>query len=279
MMQDTTLPAEALKAPLLGLQLFENTLEPELFSEFAQVQHRENKEMRSFWMHVHNGKPLVHPATCAEQVVLALYHTRLTKVLGAQTSLVCGLEWWVHARTVGDDYLRFHFDKDEGVYESTQARVVKAPCISSVFYVTGGDKMGETVVVGARHSSEGLSPAQPAQGVTVVPRANSYLIFPGAVLHGVVPRCSESQPPHAPKRITLMINVWLGCGRLSDTSCINSACAENDLSRYGKPLLFTGSSQQRKQYPAQQVPVTVLNKEQISGKFLYLGHADNTTGN
>lgn len=102
-----------------------------------------------------------------------------------------GAEWWFRATTT-DTGFPFHFDRDEGV-----RREVISPDLASILYL--GNAGGPTVIVDATPSRR----TAPSAAVAVHPRLGRFVMFPGTLLHGVLPG-----PPSRWPRVTMLVNWW-----------------------------------------------------------------------
>ncbi|MFN0250575.1 MAG: hypothetical protein ACKV2T_27090 [Kofleriaceae bacterium] len=102
-----------------------------------------------------------------------------------------GAEWWFRATTT-DTGFPFHFDRDEGVRGS-----VVSPGMASILYASHAG--GPTVIVAATPSRR----AAPRVGIAVHPRPGRFVMFPGTLLHGVVPARASRWP-----RVTMLVNWW-----------------------------------------------------------------------
>jgi hypothetical protein len=147
-----------------------------------------------------------------------------------------GFEWWVHTRPSNGANLghQLHFDTDEALLD--QEGKVEFPISASVTYLNEVDE-----AVSCRYGATILfdqTPNSTQNAATAwlnLPKAKSFLIFPGDLLHGVMPcmtyatnrdavsHSSQSQgssdqqvrsaasPPPPPHRLTLMVNFWSYC--------------------------------------------------------------------
>eukprot|EP00977_Amphora_coffeiformis_P027007 scaffold32086_cov183-Amphora_coffeaeformis.AAC.26 len=103
---------------------------------------------------------------------------------------IVGYEWWVHTRPLAANLgHNLHFDTDESLLKSQKK--VTHPVVSSVLYLDGtAGQAGPTIVL--NQSSD-----ESAANADIVwrndPTPNSFLLFPGRLLHGVLP-CSSSPP-------------------------------------------------------------------------------------
>uniref|UniRef100_A0A7S1BWQ1 Uncharacterized protein n=1 Tax=Corethron hystrix TaxID=216773 RepID=A0A7S1BWQ1_9STRA len=177
---------------------------------------------------------------------------RLRATLGpAAADSVRGYEWWVHTRPVGGANLghQLHFDTDEALLEQEapvrrrdegdqnakiDTRSVRYPLCSTVLYLTEdkeeeeeedsnkgtGGGAGATLIFDQVAESE----TDGTMAWVGIPRARHLLMFPGNLLHGVLP-CShrsgdapqkgprkqdpsEDVEKNAPHRLTLMVGLW-----------------------------------------------------------------------
>ncbi len=106
-----------------------------------------------------------------------------TKSDGSTT--ICGFEWWAHTRPIQANLgHNLHFDTDESMLD--QEGKVTHPILSSVLYLTGGSEgvsSGATIILDE-------TPDFTMAGETCylgIPKDNTFLIFPGNRLHGVLP--------------------------------------------------------------------------------------------
>mmetsp|Transcript_24225 Transcript_24225/g.52770 ORF Transcript_24225/g.52770 Transcript_24225/m.52770 type:complete len:684 (-) Transcript_24225:1087-3138(-) len=128
---------------------------------------------------------------------------------------ICGAEWWTHHRPIEANLgHQLHFDTDEALLAQEQA--VTHPILSSVLYLRGGSTghavspAGSTIVFDQTPDSEQVA----SKVWTSQPRNNTFMIFPGDLLHGVLPcpgdeasapQSSLEQPEH---RLTFMVGFW-----------------------------------------------------------------------
>ena len=133
---------------------------------------------------------------------------------------ICGAEWWVHTRPVQANLgHNLHFDTDEALL--AQDSVVSSPIYSSVLYLTGGSadrEGGATIVFDQTPDAELVA----SKAWRCIPEDNTYLIFPGSMLHGVLP-CPgnkkeddngefQKMPTHPPGKddvATIIQNQWI----------------------------------------------------------------------
>ena len=108
-----------------------------------------------------------------------------------------GAEWWFRA-TATDTEFPFHFDRDEGIRRS-----IVSPGLATILYLSNAG--GPTVILDATPSRI----TAPSVGIEVHPRPGRFVVFPGTLLHGVVP----GRPSRWP-RVTLLVNWWRSVPRL-----------------------------------------------------------------
>ena len=109
---------------------------------------------------------------------------------------IVGYEWWVHTRPVSAHLgHNLHFDSDETLL-NTEGNVAH-PLLSSVLYLDTAQGAGPTIVLDQTSApSDGETASSAAAGDAEQPvwrnepKSNSYLVFPGNRLHGVLP-CSD----------------------------------------------------------------------------------------
>lgn len=101
-----------------------------------------------------------------------------------------GAEWWFRATTTDTDF-PFHFDRDEAIRDT-----IVSPDLATILYLSNAG--GPTVILDAKPKS-----AAPKAGLAIHPRAGRFGMFPGELLHGVVPGAPSRWP-----RVTLLVNWW-----------------------------------------------------------------------
>ncbi len=102
-----------------------------------------------------------------------------------------GAEWWFRA-TTPDTEFPFHFDRDEAIRRS-----IVSPDLATILYLSNAG--GPTVILDAKPSRR----TAPTAGVAIHPQAGRFGMFPGTLLHGVLP----GRPSRWP-RVTLLVNWW-----------------------------------------------------------------------
>jgi hypothetical protein len=108
-----------------------------------------------------------------------------------------GAEWWFRA-TATDTGFPFHFDRDEGIRSS-----IVSPELASILYLSNAG--GPTVILDATPSRV----SAPRAGIAVSPRPGRFGVFPGKLLHGVLP----GRPGRWP-RVTMLVNWWRSVPRM-----------------------------------------------------------------
>jgi hypothetical protein len=150
----------------------------------------DNRGYYSFFIDV--PPPGQAPANLLEHVMMDHLLPLAAKQLGEEvTSSICGFEWWVHTRPIQANLGHWlHFDTEEALL--TQEGTITHPIVSSVLYLTGGNHGGATIVLDQTPDSE----AYADQCWRSVPTDNSNIVFPGNLLHGVLP-CPGKNPTSA----------------------------------------------------------------------------------
>jgi hypothetical protein len=146
---------------------------------------------------------LVEDVVCNHLLPLALqqlhYQKKSETTNPAASTQIVGYEFWLHTRPMASNLgHNLHFDTDEALL--SQEGLVTHPIVSSILYLTGGENSqqqgdnhgggrgGATVIFDQNPDSERgadfawLSP----------PVDNSFVVFPGNLLHGVLP-CGGSK--------------------------------------------------------------------------------------
>jgi hypothetical protein len=108
-----------------------------------------------------------------------------------------GAEWWFRATTT-DTGFPFHFDRDEGIRRS-----IVSPVLSSILYLSNAG--GPTVIVDATPTRR----SAPNAAIAIAPRPGRFGMFPGTLLHGVLPGRPDRWP-----RVTMLINWWRSVPRM-----------------------------------------------------------------
>jgi hypothetical protein len=108
-----------------------------------------------------------------------------------------GAEWWFRATTT-DTGFPFHFDRDEGIRGS-----IVSPDLASILYLSNAG--GPTVIVDATPSRV----SAPSAAIAVHPRPGRFGMFPGTLLHGVLPAGAGRWP-----RVTMLVNWWRSVPRM-----------------------------------------------------------------
>ena len=116
---------------------------------------------------------------------------------------IVGAEWWTHTRPISANLGHpLHFDTDEVLLR--KEKTVSHPIVSSVLYLTGsGGGGGSTVVFDQTPESTEVA----KQAWISQPVDNAFMVFPGNLLHGVLP-CTGADAAQSSCRLTLMIGFW-----------------------------------------------------------------------
>ena len=185
---------------------------------------------RGYYSFYSDYQPGKAPRNAVEETIVRhLLPCVQTLPLPPNSPPIVGFEWWVHTRSTGSSLgHHLHFDTDEALL-NTRKGLVEHPVYSAVLYLTGDEAMGATVVLDQTPDAK----CNAAFCHRNVPRPNSLLVFPGNLLHGVLPcpgrwrdedpsRASAAKelfedphPPAAwdassgePHRLTLMVGFW-----------------------------------------------------------------------
>lgn len=125
------------------------------------------------------------PRTYFEQIIRHLHQT----ILRGRGYL--GAEYWMRAQPA-DGVFFLHFDRDEAVRD----RYV-CPARSSIFYLS--DVGGPTAVLPTTPASR----RWPRTAAVVWPTFGRYVLFPGNLMHGVLPGAPSRWP-----RVAFFVNWW-----------------------------------------------------------------------
>ena len=132
------------------------------------------------------------------------------QVLGDRGDEICSYEWWAHSRQASLGHT-LHFDTDEANLGSGQS--VHHPVLSSVLHLTGDETSGATIVLDQTPDYSDLAQVCWRS----IPQPNTFMVFPGNLLHGVLPNVTTKQdctsrghwqlkpPSHSPRRLTFMV--------------------------------------------------------------------------
>jgi hypothetical protein len=145
-----------------------------------------NRDYYSFFMdvpppHTHHDAPPAPRNLLDEIVMQHLLPLVQQQPWVDKKNAIVGYEWWVHTRPMAANLgHNLHFDTDEA---GLRQRTVSHPLVSSVFYLTGGGRGGTTVVL--QQTPAAVENADCAW--LSPPVDNSFMMFPGNLLHGVLP--------------------------------------------------------------------------------------------
>ena len=185
-----------------GVRRYEDALPAPLFDRIAKavsevgLERMKRNYTTTFWF-----PRDAEPSNLAERCVAELY-----RMVDPGPSCV-GMEWWLGRLAFGQK-LRMHFDRDMILRKKT-GRFFH-PIFGSVLYLN--DFPGSPTVVLqqiAGPDGESRIPQKAEHRERVPAVANRYVVFPGNLRHGVVPR-KETPPPTDPDalRLTLLVNYW-----------------------------------------------------------------------
>ena len=162
-----------------------------IFDPDASYWVESNYSQRGYYsFFVDRLKPEEQPNDFVQDVIESYLMPLVDQRLPQGSDPVVGYEWWVHTRPLAANLgHNLHFDTDESLLKSRKK--VTHPVVSSVLYLDGtAGQAGPTIVL--NQSSD-----ETASNADLVwrndPTSNSFLLFPGRLLHGVLP-CSSSPP-------------------------------------------------------------------------------------
>ncbi len=196
-------------ARLAGIRLFEEALPEPLFNRLYQAVSAIGNERpkgrgtyaTTFWFPRGTA-----PTNVAEEAIVKLF------TMIKPPSNCAGAEWWLGRMEYGKK-LNFHFDRDLALSRKTGEAVF--PLLGSILYLNSYPS-SPTIVVDQVPGPDGKSkvPSQPRLTTSIAAFSNNYAVFPGNLLHGVVPdpavleadKKSESRPSEL--RLTLLVNYW-----------------------------------------------------------------------
>ncbi len=164
-----------------------------VFAPEAPYWNESGYNNRGYYSYFMDINELQEPSNLIEDVIvrhlLPLAKCELAKH-NQQDEHICGAEWWVHTRPIQANLgHNLHFDTDEAIL--SEDKEVTHPILSSVLYLTGGCQGGgATIVLDQTPDSKEVAPFAWKNE----PRDNSFLLFPGNRLHGVLPCAGKSSP-------------------------------------------------------------------------------------
>ena len=133
-----------------------------------------------------------------------------------------GAEWWFRA-TPTDTGFPFHFDRDEAIRDS-----IVSPDLASILYLSHAG--GPTVIVNATPTRR----AAPTAGIAIPPRPGRLGMFPGALLHGVLPAAPSRWP-----RVTMLVNWWRHVPRMERARALRGGVLASGHWRVGAERVAT----------------------------------------
>ena len=196
-------------AKLAGVRLFEEALPNGLYDRLKAAVLAVGDEKpggkssysTTFWYP--NEKA---PDNLAEEAIVAL------RDMVMPPSDCIGTEWWLGRLPYGKK-LSMHFDRDLALSRKAGKEVF--PMLGSVLYLNDYPS-SPTVLTDQVPGPDGKSKVPPTPGLTtaVAALSNNYVVFPGNLLHGVLPdqtkaheglKAGEATPD---LRLTLLVNFW-----------------------------------------------------------------------
>lgn len=128
------------------------------------------------------------------------------------------MEWWVHTKAAGRSLgHQLHFDTCEASLDRTvtpsDGEAAKEPQVlhpkySSVLYLSALDTCDPTIILNQTTDRDSFA----TEAMVSLPQENSFLLFPGNLLHGVLPTlpkdASTQQGDGGKHRLTLMVGFW-----------------------------------------------------------------------
>ena len=143
----------------------------------------------SYFMDVPASPSTHQPMNLLEHVIL---HHLLPLAQKRTDETIVGAEWWAHTRPIQANLgHNLHFDTDEGGL--ADRKLVSHPIVSSVLYLTSGKQdngsNGTSSTAGATIVLDQTPDAKTVADSCWIctPKDNSFMLFPGNLLHGVLP--------------------------------------------------------------------------------------------
>ncbi|KAK9806567.1 hypothetical protein WJX73_002259 [Symbiochloris irregularis] len=120
------------------------------------------------------------------------------------------VEWWAHSRRPHEPH-QLHFDADECLMrQGLSTYRLRHPAATCILFLTDAQDAGPTIILD-QTASQDLA----HRGWLLHPTANQAVVFPGDLLHGVLPgkprgvaTNDSASEPSAQQRITLMMAFW-----------------------------------------------------------------------
>jgi hypothetical protein len=158
----------------------------QLFAPNAVYWKESSYSRRGYYSYFMDYERDQKPRNLIEEVIVNHLLPRACQALDApDAASICGFEWWVHTRPIQANLgHNLHFDTDESIL--AQEGKVTHPIISSVLYLSGGDEehsAGNTILLDQTPDSEKVAES----AWLGIPKDNSLMLFPGNLLHGVLP--------------------------------------------------------------------------------------------
>ncbi len=171
----------------------------------------QNRGYYSFFNDV-NDNMIANPNNLIEDVVINHLLPIVRQEMPKEARNIVGFEWWTHTRPLSANLgHQLHFDTDEALLD--QKKEVTHPIVSSVLYLTGNKendeiRAGSTIVFNQSPDSKTVA----SKAYISHAHDNSYMIFPGNCLHGVLPCPGRSknkmEENESVERLTFMVGFW-----------------------------------------------------------------------
>ena len=181
----------------------------EVFAPTASYWRESDYNNRGYYSYFHNLSEDNIPKNLIEDVVMNHLIPRIKHLV--KDEKIVGFEWWTHTRPVAANLgHQLHFDTDETLL--AQDDQITHPIISSVLYLSSSahsiDAAGSTVVF-HQHPHSKVVGDKAWISATI---DNSFMVFPGNALHGVLP-CRGTTEHHQKEqekqhRLTFMVGFW-----------------------------------------------------------------------
>jgi hypothetical protein len=179
MIATTTLTPPVSFHGVLPPKLYEkmcNTFAPDAL--FWKESDYDNMGYYSFLVDIDEGTTVKN---LIDHVVLDHLLPLVQEVLGEKANAICAYEWWAHSRHASLGHA-LHFDTDKATIDNGET--VHHPILSSVLHLTGDATAtsGATIVLDQAPNSRSAQVCWRS-----VPQQNTFMVFPGDLLHGVLP--------------------------------------------------------------------------------------------
>lgn len=192
----------------------------QVFAPDAAYWQESNYAHRGYYSYFFDIK---EPSNLIEEVIVNHLLPLVEKRRKDSSNKIIGAEWWPHTRPIQANLgHNLHFDTDESILE--QEGVISHPVLSSVLYLTAGhdSTAGSTIIL--NQTPDSTEVAQECWSCS--PKENSFMVFDGNLLHGVLPCPGQQENTHpcdsqemdwedtpqnqaaVPHRLTFMVGFW-----------------------------------------------------------------------